>query len=166
MVNGSDILFLAETDANAEDSLEKIYDSFMSAAPRFTPKLKEVTLPDGKTKAAELVPDASLVGSSSESLNGIEIKGITLGKKEAVYEAWTHNILFVSNDFSTLKKSLQLLQEKGPNFRESAAYKTSLQLILKNPELAGVSVLPEGVFSFSKRTSGDHMETNWSFVIQ
>ncbi|GEM_PF-6245271 len=168
---GNNVLFVTEiADQILAAKIDALRSSFQKISGRFTPRAREIVLPDG-TKAAELIPDSSKVKSFEEMFGGVEIKGFLFGKNGAVYDAFTQGKWFISNDFETLKKALQLTKETGPSFRESALYKDSLRPILKNPELAGVAVLPPGkfpggIFSFSKRTLQDHMETNFIFVIR
>lgn len=170
-VKGESVLFVTEiADQALIPKIDAIRNAFQKIAGRFTPQAREVVLPDG-TKAAELIPDNSKVKTFEEMFGGIAMKGFLFGKNGAVYEAFAEGKWFIGNDFGFLKKALQLTKENGQSFRESALYKDSLRPILKNPELAGVAVLPPGklpggIFSFSKRTLKGHMETNFMFVIR
>lgn len=162
-IKGSKVLFVAEVDEKtAQASIQKIHDSFKKNAGRFAPKVIDVTLPD-KTKAQELVPDPSQIEPFEEKFQHLTIKGFSLGKKRGVYDAVVQGKWFISNDLTLLEKAILLTQEPGAQLRDSKLYKDSLQPILKNPELLGISVLPAGIFSFSKRTYADHMEANFVF---
>lgn len=160
------VLFIAQApDQNARGKTDALAAAFEKTSGRLTPRLKDVTLPDG-TSAQELVADPSRVKRFEETVSGVRIRGFLLGKNGAVYDALTAGKWLVSNDFDMIKKAVLLAQEPGPGFRESALYRQSLQPILKNPELFGVVQLPQllgtaGVFSFSKRLSADHMEADF-----
>ncbi|MBI4994542.1 hypothetical protein HZC21_02765 [Candidatus Peregrinibacteria bacterium] len=165
-INGNKVLILAESaEKNQGDSLEFFRSAFIKNAESFTLRMREVELPDG-TKAKEFIADSSRAKTFQEDFYGIKINGSLIGDKNAIYDAATQGKLFISNDLSTLKKSLLLTRERGLNFRETSAYREFLQPIFKNPELAGIAASEEGTFSFSKRTFGDHMETSFIFMIK
>ncbi len=121
---------------------------------------REVVLPDG-TKAKELIPNSAKSNVYEETFFGIKINGMA-----GIFDAFSQNKWFVSNNLNTLKKSLLLTKEPGINFRESPLYRTTLQPILKNPELLGIAKTPIGTFGFSKRTFSYHMETDFTFVLK
>lgn len=160
------VLFVTElANQTLMQNIEKLRAAFEKTAGYFSPVPKEVTLPDSSA-AYELVPEPRKVNKFEEIFNGITIKGFSFNKDGlGVYDAVTQGKWFISNNLTMLKKSLLLTMEPGLNFRDSAIYKTSLQPIMKNPELLGVSVLPQGTFSFSKRSFADHMETDFVFVL-
>lgn len=169
-LNSENVLFITDLNMNGQVSdllskmaaIEKIQSAFKKIAARFTPKIKEVILPDA-SEAAELIPDPTAVKEYYEIFNGVEIKGFLLGKKDGVYHAVNAEKWFISNNLSLLKKAVLRTQERGPNLRDSAAYRTFLQPILKNPELLGIANVFGGVFSFSKRMYEDHMETSFMY---
>lgn len=164
---GKNILAVTELPPTfLEANIEKLHAAFKKIGGKFVPKTREVTLADG-TKAYELVPDPDAIKSFSENFRGIEIKGFVLGEKKfGIYDAVTQGKWFISNDLNTIKKALLLTKEPGLNFRDSSGYVEYLRPVLNNPEFLGVAALPEGVFSFSKRTFGSHMETNFRFVVK
>lgn len=164
--NNSKILFaMLLPNQMLAQNIESLRHAFAKIAGNFALEKHEITLPDG-TKASELIPDAPSTKIFNENFRAVEIKGFIFGKKGGeIYDAIAQGKWFISNDLSTLKKAILLTQEPGRNLRDSKLYRQSLQPILKNPELLGVSVLPlKGVFSFSKRTFSDYMETNFMVV--
>ncbi len=154
------LLIAEEPDQNAPEKIALLRNAFQKTNGRFTPKARDVLLPDG-TKAAELIADLSKVKIFEEMFGGVAVRGFLFGKNGAIYDAFSQGIWFISNDFEMIKKALQSAKEPNNSFRESPLYKEALQPILKNPELLGLAVLPQGTFSFSKRTMPDHMETNF-----
>lgn len=168
-INGSKILFITQLpDSTYLNLAEKARSAFEKTAANFSPMEREVILPDG-TKAAELAPNPYGVQKISEDFGGTKITGFIFGQKGKsgeIYDALSADKWFISNDLSTLKKALQLTKEPGINFMESVRYKNYLNPIMKNPELLGMAVLPNGVFTFSKRMHADRMETGFIFVIE
>ncbi|MBI5413631.1 DUF3352 domain-containing protein [Candidatus Peregrinibacteria bacterium] len=168
-INGAKILFITQLPDNTYlKMVENVRSVFAKTAATFSPKEREVILPDG-TKAAELIPNPEGVRKFSEDFNGVQINGFIFGQKGnsgEIYDSLVADKWIVSNDLPTLKKAIQLTKEPGINFMESARYKDYLNPIMKNPELLGMAVLPNGVFTFSKRTHSDHMETSFIFVIE
>lgn len=162
VINGEKILIASElTDQNTPNQISLLLDAFSKNAAKFAPKIRDIELPDG-TKAKEMMPDSSQVKILQEDFYGLPINGITIADDKNVYTAAIQNKLLVSNDLSSIKKIMMFIKEPGGfRFRESELYKTFLRPILKNPELAGVASTKEGIFSFSKRTFSDHMETNF-----
>lgn len=157
--------FLLITDltnvVDAEKKITSIADAFKITAGRFTPKLRDVILPDG-SGASELVPDPTMVKTYNETFNNIQIKGFIMNDFK-IYYAVADSKWFISNKNDLLKSSLLLTKGQGTSIRDSNYYKKYLQPILKNPELLGISILPQGVFSFSKQMKDDVMETNFTF---
>lgn len=166
-VTGDKALFVVELpEKDAGAGIEHVRAAIKTAAGTFTPIEREVTLPDG-SKAAELVPDPSQVKVFSEKFEGIEIKSIQFGKRgQTFYDASSGGKWFISNDLTLIRKSLLLTREPGANMLDSKQYKDFLRPILKNPELLGISSAFGINFAFSKRTFPDHMETNFTFVVE
>lgn len=154
------VLFVTALKNGEADFITKIRGRFGESAKHLVQKTRDVTLPDG-VKAKEFIPDPAAVKSFEEEFRGIAMQGFIFGKQGALFDAVVAGKWFVSNDLTVLKKSLLLTVEEGRNFRESDAYKTFLQPILKNPELLGVARSDGMTFSFSKRTFEDHMETGF-----
>lgn len=165
-INQNKVLFVAEIFGNEmQNQTDALRNSFKAGFAQFSPSKRKVILPDG-TEAFELFADVSLVKVYDEKFLDTQINGIIAGENSSIFDAVIQNKWFVSNDISTLKKALLLTKEPGLSFRDSSHYKKALQPILKNPELAGVSVLKDFVFGFSKHTFADHMETDFSFVLE
>lgn len=170
--SGKYLLILQPPTFAENDAIKKIRESFLKIAGEFTPVARQVKLPDG-TVAEELIPDPVQIKSYSEQFMGIGIRGLLLGRnvaetpfyktREDIYDADAQNKWFISNDLATLRKALALTKEPGENFRDSEKYARTLTPIMENPELLGVSSYQDGVFSFSKRTFTDAMETNFVY---
>lgn len=170
--DGKYLLIIQPPSYAQNDAIKKVRESFLKIAGEFTPVARPVKLPDGTT-AEELIPDPVQIKSYSEQFLGIGIRGLLLGRnvaetrfyktKEDIYDADAQNKWLISNDLATLKKALALTRDPSENFRDSEYYSRMLTPIMENPELLGVSTFEDGVFSFSKRTFTDSMETNFVF---
>lgn len=156
-------LFAAQVPSSVNDAtLASLREAFIKNAAQFTPKERVVTLKDS-SQAAELVPDPSRITVIRESYEGTTIHGVLLGHTLGLFDAVIAGKWLVSDNIELVKNAIALTRGKisDRDFRDSSVYRDSLQPILKNPELLGIAVFPQGVFSFSKRTFASHMETDF-----
>lgn len=162
---GDRFLLAAEIpDAMPPNGLGSFRAGLSEIAAEAWPLEQKVTLADG-TIAAELIPDPESVKRVQDNFDGILVEGLEYGSplhRKGFFDAYAQGKWFFANDRALLQEALRLTKGPGLSLRESAVYRNSLQPILENPELFGVSILPNGqTMSFSKRMDGEHMESNF-----
>ena len=90
------VLLLAHDDEKfAQKKMEKMAKGFESIAARLEPKISVVALPDG-TESRELVPDASKVNSSTDTMDGHEVHCTEVGQTGFCYTVTESEVIMTS----------------------------------------------------------------------
>ncbi len=161
-VSGSSVLVITELSPEvAPGVLEKLHQALRQVGGKEHLYRQKVTLPDG-TEAEEIIAETDAT-ITEEVFEGTDVK--LIGKPTLAY-TMKDNKLFISSSVEMLKKSMLLMQSNGQSFRDSVAYRTYLQPILKNPELTGISRWGPITFAFSKRTIQNMLETNFILAVE
>ncbi|PJC37350.1 hypothetical protein CO046_00915 [Candidatus Peregrinibacteria bacterium CG_4_9_14_0_2_um_filter_53_11] len=170
-LNGGKALFITTLQGEHQLSMvDAVWQSFLSTRGNLAPARQAVTLPDG-SEAFELIPSEENAIVTEVLFEGIPLKSVTTKEGKGIFQATVQNKLFISNDKTTILKALLLTREPGLNLRGDPLYKRTLQPILKNPELLGItklSITPElkGFLGFSKRTQSDRTETQFMLIME
>ena len=125
-------LILENEDADfANIKLSKMMTGFQKLADRLTPRIHEVTLPDG-TISRELIPDDSNLEKTESDYEGYTISCLEI--QDSIYGfcyAVTNDIIILANHKKSIEESLNLYLNSGENLPHYQPFREPLSKLGK-----------------------------------
>lgn len=180
-------LFLEMKNKN-EDTVrfEKLVTAFTQTSGIFTPKVNDVTLPDG-TKGKEIVASPEAIQRFDESIDGTNVTSLQIGNTGVtLYYAIVGQNLVISTNHDNVKNVIMRSNDKlDENFTSAPFYQTSVKPSLQSADemftmkvgalsaLMGLNqneflkpyVLPFGGMTVTKNYFADGMSSMYQFEI-
>jgi len=179
--------FLELKDKNDDaTNFEKLVTAFVQTSGIFTPKVKDVTLPDG-TKGKEIVASPEAIQRFNESIDGISVTSLQIGNTGVtLYYTIVGQDLVISTDHDNMKNIIMRSNGKlEENFTTASFYQNNIQPALHTADemvmlkigalsaLTGLSeneivkpyVLPLGNLTATKNYFADGISSIYQFEI-
>lgn len=129
-------LFLEMKNTN-EDSvrLEKLVTAFVQTSGIFTPKINDVTLPDG-TKGKEIIASPETIQRFDESFDGINITSLQVGNTGVtLYYTTVSQNLVISTSHENIKNVIMRSNDKlDENFTSAPFYQSNIKQSIQNAD--------------------------------
>lgn len=180
-------LFLEMKNKNEDSArFEKLVTAFTQTSGIFTPKVQDVTLPDG-TKGKEIVASPEAIQRFDESVDGINVTSLQIGNTGVtLYYTMVGQDLVISTSHDNVKNVIMRSNDKlDQNFTSAPFYQTSVKPSLQSADemfmmkvgaltaLAGLNqnealkpyVLPFGEMTVTKNYFADGISSIYQFEI-